>query len=155
MRKKKTPEQLREEAQRLLAEAAEMEGDAPVTLLDDPGPVRVEETSAAVRVDQDAPPARIGDELPDDDVEAVRDPLETYDMSAELPELRQMLLERNYELAQSTGNGEVWLQRGTKFRATLLSDPNRRLRLEIRNPDGSMRTEINPAWPVDVRPALP
>ena len=84
-----------------------------------------------------------------------RDPLEKYDMRAELEELRKMLQGKGYRIHASSGAGEIWIEEARKFRATLLSDVNGRIRLEIRNPDGSIRTEISPAWPVDVEKALP
>ena len=96
-----------------------------------------------------------GDE---DDEEARVDPPEVMDMRDELVKVRDLLGSRNFVRKTSQAEGEVWERAGPRgepgFRATLVSTPHGRIRLEIRDPGGFMVTQAEPATLIDSEIAL-
>lgn len=98
--------------------------------------------------------------LPEDDEseEAKIDPPEVMDMRDELVKVRDLLARKGFHRRESSSAGEVWERSGPRgepgFRATLVSTPHGRIRMEVRDPSGFIKTQAEPATEVDCEIAL-
>jgi hypothetical protein len=94
----------------------------------------------------------------DESEEAKIDPPEVMDMRDELAKVRDLLARKGFHRRESSAAGEVWERSGPRgepgFRATLVSTPHGRIRMELRDPAGLIRTQAEPATEVDCEIAL-
>jgi hypothetical protein len=157
-----------EERQKLIEQARAMQEQAAALL----AAAEADEDSAAPDEAEDADATtepRSGDEVndgaaeqtvdePDDSEEAKVDPPEVMDMREELDKVRKLIGSRGFVRKASSAEGEVWEKPGPRgepgFRATFVSTPYGRIRLEIRNPGGLMVTQAEPATLIDSEIAL-
>lgn len=156
-----TARKLQEQAAQLLAAAGVDEADEPAV-----SEMTAPSTESEASPEGDDGGAETAEPEPvvglpgedDESEEAKIDPPEKMDMRDELGKVRDLLARKGFHRRESSAAGEVWERSGPRgepgFRATLVSTPHGRIRMELRDPAGFIKTQAEPATEVDCEIAL-